>query len=194
VKYILTVSVLLCLAFGCARVPVVPLGPYPSSPLSLVLGGAPSVVAIGTPPPITGEGEYLLTIENQDDGARTEGDGEEVFETSIVEITELTTGQSLGTLTMTPCTAIYAVLECLDRPISVTVLFPDNTTQAVTVQASTRCFDRTFYIIRDVVEQTVDEDGDGQPDGDPVEVSVFKLSEANTNPRCSGGAGGGFGN
>jgi hypothetical protein len=169
---------------------VVSFGPYPSSPLSRFLTGQPTAVPIGTPEPPTGEGQFLLAIENQDDGARTEAEAEAVGPTTFVQITNFSTGRAIGTVDVPPCHVVYAVVDCLDRPIGVSCFFPDGTTQAVTVQASTRCFDRTFYITRDVIMIRIDEDEDGELDEEPVAISSFKISEANTNPRCASGIGG----
>jgi len=136
VKYIIVPSVFLCLVAGCASLGVSPFGPFPSSPLSRFLSGEPTALPIGTPEPPTGADQFLLSIENQDDGAgRSEDLEPDLPLVTFVQITNLQTGATIGTVELLPCQVVYAVIDCLDRPVAITCIFPDGETDAATVES-----------------------------------------------------------
>lgn len=186
VKYMIVPSVLLCLVAGCTSLSVGPFGPFPSSPLSLFLSGKPTALPIGTPEPPTADDQFLLKIENQDDGAgRCDNMEPDLPLVTFVQITNLQTGTSIGSVELLPCQLVYAVIDCLDRPVAITCIFPDGETDAATVQMDDHCIDRSYYILRELNWVEVDEDDDGEPDGELVADNRFWLAQSNSQPRCT---------
>lgn len=132
-------------------------GPFPTTPLGQALLNRRSItVPVGTPAPTVDDDEFLITIQNEDDGLDRGQDATNVTTNVFTTIT-LTSLQGGGerplTLTLGPCEMAYIVGQCIDRPYELEVQFPTVTQRPVTqiIQSGRTCINRTFYINRQLL-------------------------------------------
>jgi hypothetical protein len=152
------------------------------------------ILPVGGPLPSPAAHQFVLSIQNQDDGrnrpeSTDSGAGEEPVLpeglTSQVQITGSVSGapEQLANFTLASCQMGYLLVDCLDRPVRVAVTLPNGALATVVVNPAPVCINRTFYILRQEVPD---------PDDATQVTNVYRVSEANSIPRCNAG-GNGFG-